>query len=202
MVPSLFLHVYSSYSPLPSPAQNIAQFFFPGFYNCTYSSTSSSAHIAYRLFRFHRYQQKQDVQHRANRTDMTMKAVSTVPSGIDAGVGLVVALYWLAILLPLVIFDSAALLAKVTVEERRNKHSDVPLMSTTIDTIKQYASLVCRSGKRGQVRCRRISSSAVLLSSIESNVHLQPATAQCASGYLMPEFTSTKLFHGSWGSGG
>ena len=77
---------------------------------------------------------------------MTMKAVSTVPSGIDAGVGLVVALYCSGILLPLVIFDSAALLAKVTVEERRNKHSDVPLMSTTIDTIKQYASLAAKRG--------------------------------------------------------
>ena len=85
---------------------------------------------------------------------MTMKAVSTVPSGIDAGVGLVVALYCSGILLPLVIFDSAALLAKVTVEERRNKHSDVPLMSTTIDTIKQYASLVCRRRRKG-VWCRR-----------------------------------------------
>ena len=85
---------------------------------------------------------------------MTMKAVSTVPSGIDAGVGLVVALYWLAILLPLVIFDSAALLAKGTVEERRNRHSDVPLMSTTIELERSNNMQVwfCRSGKRGQAR--------------------------------------------------
>jgi hypothetical protein len=65
---------------------------------------------------------------------MTMKAVSTVPSGIVAGVGLVVALYCSTILLSSAIFDSAALLALDNTEERRkhrHRHRGVPLISTT-----------------------------------------------------------------------
>jgi len=60
-----------------------------------------------------------------------MKAVSTVPSGIVAGVGLVVALYCSTILLSSAIFDSAALLAlDNTVERRkhRHRHRGVPLI--------------------------------------------------------------------------
>ena len=79
---------------------------------------------------------------------MTMKAVSTVPSGIVAGVGLVVALYCSTILLSSAIFDLAALLALDNTEERRkhrDRHRGVPLISTTTALVIQQNGLRGRS---------------------------------------------------------